>query len=120
MAIAAAIDATPFTTMPSKMEFDPPEGVVEQMADGSYTASKRTYGAKVRYIWGAINGDAAITAVMAELRTKRNSLVEHTTAFTDPSGTTHTYNVLWPNDPSFRLVPGYLYGEIVVELFQRG
>lgn len=120
MAIDAKIDTVAFTTQPSKVEFDPPEGVVEQMADGSYTASKRTYGAKIRFIWDAMNGDATVTAVMAELRSKRNSLVEHSAAFTDPSGTTHTYNVLWPNDPSFRLVPGYLYGGITVELFQRG
>jgi hypothetical protein len=120
MAIDAKIDTVAFTTMPSRLEFDPPEGVTRQMVDGSYMASKRSYGARVRYVWGALNGDGTITAVMAELRTKRNSLVEHTTAFTDPSGTTHTYNVLWPSDPSFRLVPGYLYGEIVVELFQRG
>lgn len=120
MAIAAKIDSNTLTTQPSKVEFDPPEGVVEQMADGSYTASKRTYGAKIRFIWDAINGDAAPTAIMAELRTKRNSLVEHSVAFTDPSGTTHTYNVVWPSEPSFHLVPAYLYGAIVVEFFQRG
>lgn len=120
MAIDAKIDAVAMTTPPSKVELDPPQGVVEQMADGSYTASKRSFGARVRFIWDALNGDGARTAVMAELRTKRNSLVEHVVAFTDPSGTTHTYNVLWPSEPSFRLVPGYLYGSITVEFFQRG
>lgn len=117
MAIDLEIDTVAMTTMPSRVEFEPPQGVARQMADGSYLASKRTYGAKIVATWGI---DASKTAVMAELRTKRNGLVEHSVAFTDPSGTTHTYNVVWPSEPSFQLIPGYLYGAIVVEFFQRG
>lgn len=90
---------------------------VEQMADGSYTASKRSYGDVIKVTWGL---QAAKTAVMAELRSKRNSLVEHTLAFTDPTGTTHTKSVLWPGEPEFQLIPGYLYGAITVTFYQRG
>jgi hypothetical protein len=117
MAIDFKIDTVTMTNMPSLVAFEPPQGVVSQMADGSFLASKRTYGAKVVATWGI---DASKLAVMAELRTKRNSLVEHSVAFTDPSGTTHTYNVVWPSEPSFKLIPGYAYGTIVVEFFQRG
>lgn len=122
MPINTLIDTVAMTTMPSAVDFEPPQGVVEQMADGAYLASKRTYGAKIVMTWGVDAAPAPnqVNVVMAELRTKRNGLVEHVLAFTDPSGTPHTYNVLWPSEPSFRLIPGYLYGAITVEFFQRG
>lgn len=118
MAIDFKIDTVMMTTQPSRVEYDPPKAVLEEMADGSVTASKRTYGKRALVTWGV---DAAPTAVMAELRTKLNGLLEHAISFNDKTGTNQAFNAVADcTEPSFTLIPGYLYGAITVEFRQRG
>lgn len=117
MAIDFKIDTVTVTNQPSFVDYKPITAVTSQMIDGSYTASKRTYGQVIKVIWGV---DLAVNAVVAELRTKRNSLIEHTIAFTDVSGVTHTIDVLWDSDPAFKITTSYDYEPIEITFLQRG
>lgn len=117
MAIDFKTDTVLWTNQPSEVKFKPAQAVHTQMADGSYRASPRDFGAVIEVTWGV---DISIDSWMTEARTKRGGLIEHSVAFTDPAGTTHTYDVLWLADPDFTIMVAYYFKAFTITFYERG
>jgi len=116
MAIDFKIDTVAMTNQPSEIRVQPPEGTTDKTLDGGYVASPRTKGAVITVTWGV---DTALDGAIAELVTKRNSLIPHTIAFTDRNGTTRTYSVQWLGDPPISILVSYSFGRFSVTFYER-
>jgi len=112
MALDLEIDTVILTNQPTTIDIEEPSARLTKMANGGWSASSRAKGTRVKVTWGV---DVSPTAVMAELRTARNSLVAHQLEWNDVTGTAHLIQVLWPKDPDYDINAAFLYDRITVE-----
>ena len=116
MAFAFQIDAVTMTTQPTEVIVQEAPASRSQAATGGYLFSKRSKGAIITVIWGV---GAATTAVLAELRTKRNSLVNHTISWTDAGSTAQSYDVGWDAEPPYTERLGNVFKPIRITFYER-
>lgn len=116
MSVDFTIDAGLLTNQPSEIEVTFPTASEAQASSGTWQATARNFGAEVKVTWGV---DVAVTAVYAELRSARNSLVAHTITFNDPTGTSHTFSVNWLAEPPFVISVEQLYKRFSIVFHER-
>ena len=111
------IDGILLTTQPTRVRDTPVEAGIDRAINGGSVATVRSKGRKVTVTWGEA---VAKTAIIAELRTARNSLIKHTIQWTDPSSATHgALNIHWLADPKYVIMPSTLYQAFSVLFFER-
>lgn len=111
------IDGNTIDPQPNEIDVTEVEAAVEQMVDGSYVASSRAFGAVIKVKWG---GDVASGTALSALRTARGGLLAHDIEFVDKASVTQTYNVIWPSEPSYKMMFGDIMSSIPVTFFERG
>jgi len=115
MPLNLEIDTVILTEQPTSVSIVEPAAVVRPMANGGVAIAARAKGTKVRVDWGV---DVSPTAVMAELRAARNSLVSHRLEWDDVTGTHHDINVAWVSEPNYNVTVAFQYGKISVEFLE--
>ena len=90
-----------FSIQPSEIRVKPPEAPSMPTSDGGKVATPISKGAEITVTWGV---QAVKTGALAALRTARGGSVAHSITFTDPAGSTSTYNVLWRSDPEYTII----------------
>jgi hypothetical protein len=107
MPTSLVINGTTISPTPSGMRVTPARHKRHEMVDGTHTVSKRSKGAVISVEWG---NQAAYTAAMANIRTALGSTAIATVAFTDPTGTSHSYTCVHEGLPAFEIRVDQLYG----------
>lgn len=110
------IDASTLSIQPSEIQVMTAAAQTSQVMSGGYIATTQPKGTVIRVTWGV---DVVDSAILNELRTKRNGLIAHTITFYDPYGTSHTYKVLWLQDPPYTFRVDLLLGKFTIEFMER-
>jgi hypothetical protein len=116
MATTFGINGSTISPSPSEIRVTPPQHQLIEMADGTYTASKRTKGTQIMVTWGV---QESYTAAMAAVRTALGTTAATTITFTDPSGTTTTnLPVVHKGLPEYTITNNQHYGRFSLTFFE--
>lgn len=116
MALDFKVDSVLLDYQPTDIRVQLPEAKTSQTLDGGYLASERTKGAIISVSWGV---DSPNVDAIAELVTARGGTSAHTIEFTDPAGTTWTFDVQWLSDPPLNLLVSYDFGRFTLTFYER-
>ena len=117
MALDFEIDNVKLEPPPSRFRANPPSARPRRDIVGGYVASSAEYGWTFDLTFGS--GQVALDEWIDALVTARNGTPNHTIAYTDNDGTTHSHNVIWPEELMHYIRWGNLAESFTIRLYER-
>jgi hypothetical protein len=117
VALDFKIDNTKLMPPPSRFRANPPSSRPRRDVVGGYVASSAAYGWTFDVTFGS--GQVADPTWAATLESARNGVPNHTIAYTDNGGTTHTHNVIWPEEVMHYIRWGNLSEAFTIRFYER-